>query len=118
MGGTTVAQRPFQEKSLSKVPDFSPSLVACGDVFTHGIGRNNQLGHGQSQGETSEPTLVRGLVGTRIVHVACGAFHTACTSAAGRVFTWGRSIDGALGRPPTLLDCDPLAVPFPGIVDV
>jgi len=116
--GTTVAQRPFQEKSLSKVPDFSSSVVACGDVFTHGIGRNNQLGHGQSQCETSEPTLVRGLVGTRIVHVACGAFHTACTSAAGRVFTWGRNIDGALGRSPTLLDCDPLAVPFPGIVDV
>jgi len=61
-----------------------------------------------------KPTLVRALAGTQIVSVACGAFHTACVTSSGCVFTWGRSDDGALGRLPSTADCDPLPVEFSG----
>lgn len=36
---------------------------------------------------------------SRMVSVSCGHFHTACVSAAGDLFTWGRSTWGRLGRP-------------------
>jgi len=113
--GLLAARKPFREKSLQRLPNFNSEFLPCGDVFTHGIGCDNQFGLGPShKEELKKPTLVRGLVGTQVVFVACGAFHTACVSSSGRVFTWGRSVDGALGRLPSPADCDPLLVEFPG----
>ncbi len=44
------------------------------------------------------PQVVGGVLeGVKITHVSCGAFHTACCSADGRVFTWGKEDYGALG---------------------
>ena len=43
------------------------------------------------------PTLVTGLQGKQVAHVAAGAYHTICSTANGSVFTWGASDEGKLG---------------------
>ena len=43
------------------------------------------------------PTLVTGLQGKQVVHVAAGSCHTICTTADGSVFTWGAGHGGKLG---------------------
>ena len=43
------------------------------------------------------PTLVTGLQGGRVVHVAAGECHTICSTADGSVFTWGGGEHGKLG---------------------
>ena len=43
------------------------------------------------------PTLVTGLQGKQVVHVAAGNHHTICTTADGSVSTWGGGGDGKLG---------------------
>lgn len=40
-----------------------------------------------------------GLVGNRILKIACGGMHTVALSNQGKVFTWGCNDEGALGRP-------------------
>ena len=43
------------------------------------------------------PTLVTGLQGKQVVHVAALGNHTICCTADGSVFTWGASDHGKLG---------------------
>ena len=43
------------------------------------------------------PTMVTGLQGKRVVHVAAGEYHTICSTADSSVFTWGDGANGKLG---------------------
>ena len=43
------------------------------------------------------PTLITGLQGKQVAHVAAGEFHTICTTSDGSVFTWGDGYVGKLG---------------------
>ncbi|KAG7383599.1 hypothetical protein PHYPSEUDO_003525 [Phytophthora pseudosyringae] len=74
----------------------------AGQALTFGSGDCGQLGHGVDGGDKDLmapfPRVVRSLLNVQIVRVACGGIHTAVISAAGEVFTWGCSDDGALGR--------------------
>ncbi len=81
-------------------------LVVCGYAHTmvlasdglYAFGGNalGQLGLGPTAGIlVAQPTLVPGV--SRIVAVACGAFHTLALDACGRVFGCGQDRDGQLG---------------------
>lgn len=43
------------------------------------------------------PQLIKAFHGERILKVACGAFHSACVSENGNVYTWGKEDYGMLG---------------------
>ena len=72
-------------------------VVACTQLYVWGSGLDGQLGLGDSH-ICKSPAPIATLP-SHIVSVSCGHFHTACVSAAGDLFTWGRSTWGRLGRP-------------------
>ena len=67
-----------------------------GRTFTFGRNENGQLGLGDCQNRDA-PTLVKGLDGVRIVHVACGKTHTLFLSSGGEVWSVGSNKFGELG---------------------
>jgi alpha-tubulin suppressor-like RCC1 family protein len=66
-----------------------------GALFTWGRGQHGRLGHGLSEDEPA-PRLVEALLGTTVVQVACGEFHTVCSTGTA-VFTFGLGLAGRLG---------------------
>ena len=71
-------------------------ITADGSLFAWGYNDCGQLGVGDAD-QSRVPTLVTGLQGEQVVHVAAGESHTICTTADGSVFTWGNGSDGQLG---------------------
>ena len=71
-------------------------ITADGSLFAWGGNSRGQLGVGD-KGDRRVPTLVTGLQGNQVVHVAAGSNHTICTTADGYVFTWGSGDCGQLG---------------------
>ena len=51
---------------------YSAAVTASGELYTWGRGNYGRLGHGSSE-DHATPTLVTGLKGERVVHVACGS---------------------------------------------
>ena len=70
--------------------------TADGSLFAWGNNRCGQLGVGGTE-HRSVPTLVTGLQGKQVVHVAAGNRHTICTTTDGSVSTWGDGNAGKLG---------------------
>lgn len=63
-----------------------------------GMGRDGQLGLGDTE-PRSVPTLVGGeLEGKTVVSVSCGATHTAAVTDDGKVFSFGGGVSGQLGH--------------------
>ena len=71
-------------------------ITADGSLFAWGDNVHGQLGVGGTD-DRSVPTLVTGLQGKQVAHVAAGGYHTICTTADGSVFTWGNCGYGKLG---------------------
>ena len=71
-------------------------ITADGSLFGWGENTLGQLGVGDKE-ERRVPTLVTGLQGNQVVHIAAGTKHTICTTADGSVFTWGDGYGGKLG---------------------
>ena len=71
-------------------------ITSDGSLFAWGNNGNGQLGVGDTK-DRQVPTLVTGLQGKHVVHVAADEYHTICTTAVGSVFTWGASEYGLLG---------------------
>ncbi|KAL0480416.1 E3 ubiquitin-protein ligase HERC [Acrasis kona] len=77
-------------------------LDESGNVYSWGTGAFGQLGHEESkvkcheEYKIPEPYLIETLSG--IVHIACGDESAAAVDKDGRVFTWGRGLNGALGH--------------------
>ena len=68
-----------------------------GRVVAWGLNQMGQLGVGDKE-KRVVPTLVTGLLRTKsVVQVAAGNLHTACLTADGLVYTWGRGHQGWLG---------------------
>ena len=44
------------------------------------------------------PHLVETLIGSSVVDAACGSSHSACITAEGQLFTWGKGRYGRLGH--------------------
>lgn len=66
-------------------------------VWTWGLGKNGQLGHG-SRGNLLSPKPLEALDSQRIVEVSCGEWHSAAVSCAGGLYTWGSGRQGQLGN--------------------
>ncbi|XP_076284957.1 E3 ubiquitin-protein ligase HERC2 isoform X1 [Lasioglossum baleicum] len=78
---------------------YSAALSSNGELYTWGRGNYGRLGHGNSE-DVTVPTLVTGMNGHMVVHVACGSgdSQTLCVTASGIVFSWGDGDYGKLGR--------------------
>ncbi|XP_078045783.1 E3 ubiquitin-protein ligase HERC2 [Augochlora pura] len=78
---------------------YSAALSSNGELYTWGRGNYGRLGHGNTE-DVTVPTLVTGLNGHMVVHVACGSgdSQTLCVTASGIVFSWGDGDYGKLGR--------------------
>ena len=61
-------------------------ITADGSLFSWGGNGSRQLGVGDTKNERA-PTLVTGLQGKQVVHVAAGEFHAICSTSDGSVST-------------------------------
>ncbi|CAM9177019.1 unnamed protein product [Ectocarpus sp. 12 AP-2014] len=72
-----------------------------GQVYMCGNGDCGQLGFGTEEMRDMDvkvPRLLPGLSKHRVTAVTCGGIATAALTESGRVFTWGSSDDGGIGR--------------------
>ena len=67
-----------------------------GVLYTFGAGAEGQLGH-RDRSAGSFPTALC-IHGERVLMAACGAYHSACCTDTGKVFTWGSGRWGTLGQ--------------------
>jgi alpha-tubulin suppressor-like RCC1 family protein len=99
----------FSAKVLKQLKNLNVKIVSCGyehaavvtvdgKVLTWGYGASGCLGH-ESKKSYSHPTAINSIFNKNIVHLECGAYHTAAVSAAGELWTWGRGDVGQLGLP-------------------
>lgn len=76
-----------------------------------------QVGIGGSTLFSEEPTLINGL--NNVIKVAAGQFLYAAIDQLGKVYTWGFSTDGGLGRPSTKTNSSPEGISsLPEIQDI
>ncbi|CAG9110153.1 unnamed protein product [Plutella xylostella] len=73
------------------------ALSADGEVYSWGEGEDGKLGHG-NRVSYDRPKLITALSGLDVVGIACGGAHSACITARGRVYTWGKGRYGRLGH--------------------
>ncbi|XP_068628740.1 probable E3 ubiquitin-protein ligase HERC2 [Battus philenor] len=73
------------------------ALSADGDVYSWGEGEDGKLGHG-NRVSYDRPKLISALSGLEVVAIACGGAHSACLTARGRIYTWGKGRYGRLGH--------------------
>ncbi|KAK8398901.1 hypothetical protein O3P69_004178 [Scylla paramamosain] len=88
---------------------FSLTLTKSGQVWTWGKGDYFRLGHGTDQ-HVRRPTLVEGLRGKRVVHVAVGALHCLAVTDTGQVYAWGDNDHGQQGNGTTIVNRRPALV--------
>ena len=78
--------------------DFhAAALCEGGEVFTWGLGKEGQLGHG-NRDALAVPRRVEALAGAGVTAVACGGGHTAALDGARQLWLFGRGRSGQLGR--------------------
>eukprot|EP00301_Raphidiophrys_heterophryoidea_P024538 c7_g1_i2.p1 GENE.c7_g1_i2~~c7_g1_i2.p1 ORF type:complete len:413 (+),score=83.30 c7_g1_i2:80-1318(+) len=82
-------------------------LTDAGEVFSCGCNMNGELGLGAdfTSAYSTLPQLVSALMGTRVISIACGAYHSAALTEAGALYCWGSNAYGQLGQP-NFLGCD------------
>eukprot|EP00762_Andalucia_godoyi_P007412 ANDGO_07778.mRNA.1 Ultraviolet-B receptor UVR8 len=95
---------------------YSHTIVQIEDgrLFAFGRGDKGQLGTGSTESSVFPlPIDWKGQLSTNEVtrKLACGLFHTLAVTDAGRLFSWGFSSEGQLGRGIYNVD------PFPGLVE-
>ncbi|XP_011141461.1 E3 ubiquitin-protein ligase HERC2 [Harpegnathos saltator] len=88
---------------------FSLALTKYGEVWTWGKGDYFRLGHGNDH-HVRKPTLVEGLRGKKIVHVAVGALHCLAVTDTGQVYAWGDNDHGQQGNGTTIVNRKPSLV--------
>ncbi|XP_049844846.1 E3 ubiquitin-protein ligase HERC2 [Schistocerca gregaria] len=88
---------------------FSLALSKYGQVWTWGKGDYYRLGHAVEQ-HVRKPTLVEGLRGKKIVHVAVGALHCLAVTDTGAVYAWGDNDHGQQGNGTTVVNRKPALV--------
>mmetsp|Transcript_16816 Transcript_16816/g.55825 ORF Transcript_16816/g.55825 Transcript_16816/m.55825 type:complete len:1970 (-) Transcript_16816:70-5979(-) len=75
----------------------SLALNDTGKIFSWGSGSWGKLGIG-SDANAESPRFVASLQNSKVVHIACGAHHTAAITTVGDVWTWGKGLRGQLGH--------------------
>ena len=97
---------PERRRDEARAPlavDLACFFVADGRVLSCGTERHfpGALGHGELDAEdpvVPTPMLLPSMVGIRISSVSAGVGFNAAVSAAGTLYTWGKSGDGRLGH--------------------
>lgn len=77
-------------------------LFTRSDGTVWGFGKNVDGLLGSGAENVLDPVQIQGLEG--IVGLEAGNHHALALDEAGRVYTWGRNMDGQLGRVPVILD--------------
>ena len=75
-----------------------------GDVFSWGLGKSGQLGHGSSE-NMDTPNTIQMLQGKSIVNVFGGEDNSACVTDSGDLYTWGAGEMGKLGQGAGMTSC-------------
>ncbi|XP_076233389.1 E3 ubiquitin-protein ligase HERC2 [Calliopsis andreniformis] len=88
---------------------FSLALTKYGEVWTWGKGDYFRLGHSNDH-HVRKPTLVEGLRGKKVIHVAVGALHCLAVTDTGQVYAWGDNDHGQQGNGSTIVNKKPLLV--------
>ncbi|XP_015510519.2 E3 ubiquitin-protein ligase HERC2 [Neodiprion lecontei] len=88
---------------------FSLALTKYGEVWTWGKGDYFRLGHGNDH-HIRKPTIVEGLRGKKVVHVAVGALHCLAVTDTGQVYAWGDNDHGQQGNGTTIVNRKPSMV--------
>jgi len=81
-------------------------------LLSWGNGLQGQLGHGDYANQPL-PKKIAELEGETVISLSCGQAHSACVTADGRVWTWGRTEDNRLGHGDDVGELNFQAVPTP-----
>ena len=92
------------------------AMTKDGTVYSWGHGEYGQLGH-QKTGNEATPRAIETLNRKGVVKIRAGGWHSACITAGGQLFTWGRGEYARLGMGDD--DCadkiTPTEVKFPSL---
>ncbi|WP_437275116.1 hypothetical protein WME90_28130 [Sorangium sp. So ce375] len=96
---------PIQVTALSGISideigcgsSYSMALAKGVGVYAWGHNDFGQVGNGTDSLNVLLPTLVRGLEGAEVIHIAAGGFHGLALYSSGRVMAWGYGPSGQLG---------------------
>uniref|UniRef100_K1R9I4 Alsin n=1 Tax=Magallana gigas TaxID=29159 RepID=K1R9I4_MAGGI len=89
-----------KQENLSKKAtiEATESLVTLEtEVWSWGKNNKGQLGHGDEI-DRERPEVVRMLIGTKVVKVCGGGFHSLALTADSKVYSWGLNASGQLAR--------------------
>jgi alpha-tubulin suppressor-like RCC1 family protein len=84
--------------------NHSLCVTARGDVYTWGLGKSGQLGHGSTDNMTS-PNCIQLLQGKTVIIVCGGEDNSGCVTDSGDLYTWGAGEMGKLGHGPATTSC-------------
>lgn len=73
------------------------ALSAEGEVYSWGEAEDGKLGHG-NRSPCDRPRVIESLRGVEVVDIAAGGAHSACITASGELYTWGKGRYGRLGH--------------------
>ncbi|XP_052077229.1 E3 ubiquitin-protein ligase HERC2-like isoform X2 [Mytilus californianus] len=73
------------------------ALSADGEVYSWGEGEDGKLGHG-NRCTCDRPRVIESLRGKEVNDIAAGGAHSACITANGELYTWGKGRYGRLGH--------------------
>ncbi|XP_061744248.1 E3 ubiquitin-protein ligase HERC2 isoform X2 [Nerophis ophidion] len=73
------------------------ALSSEGEVYSWGEAEDGKLGHG-NRSPCDRPRVIESLRGLEVVDIAAGGAHSACITASGELFTWGKGRYGRLGH--------------------
>ncbi|OXB80416.1 UNVERIFIED_CONTAM: hypothetical protein H355_003472 [Colinus virginianus] len=82
------------------------ALSSEGEVYSWGEAEDGKLGHGNRRSvkkyfhfsPCDRPRVIESLRGIEVVDIAAGGAHSACITAGGDLFTWGKGRYGRLGH--------------------
>ncbi|MBN3299656.1 HERC2 ligase, partial [Amia calva] len=73
------------------------ALSSEGEVYSWGEAEDGKLGHG-NRSPCDRPRVIESLRGIEVVDIAAGGAHSACITASGELYTWGKGRYGRLGH--------------------
>ncbi len=87
---------PGPAKAVAAGKQHSLVLLENGDVYSFGYNVSGQLGHGNTD-RNSTPTKIEALSGEEVIAISAGAAHSLVLTADGEVYSFGANGSGRLG---------------------